>query len=78
MKNGQPRLRWTEFAVEAIIRVLGFSSIGFVALIFLFLSQYSAPTFWENIPGDHWRFPVSKTFGWHQVLVFYPLIIGLP
>ena len=45
MKNGQPRLRWTEFAVEAIIRVLGFSSIGFVALIFLFLLREGVPTF---------------------------------
>ncbi len=50
----------------------------FVALVFVFLSQYSAHPFWENIPGDHWRFPVSRTFGWYQVLVFYPLIIGLP
>jgi SSS family solute:Na+ symporter len=50
----------------------------FLALIFLFLSQYSTRPFWENIPGDHWRFPVSQTFGWYQVLVFYPLIVGLP
>jgi ABC-type phosphate transport system permease subunit len=58
MKNGLPRLRWTEFAVEAFIRVLGFSSIGFVVLIFLFLLREGVPTFFEvplnNLFSTRW------------------------
>ena len=33
---------------------------------------------WINIPPDHLRFPVSDSFGWYEVLVYYPLIVGLP
>jgi SSS family solute:Na+ symporter len=33
---------------------------------------------WEQIPADHLRFPVSTQFGWYELLVFYPLIVGLP
>ncbi|HAA02555.1 MAG TPA: phosphate ABC transporter permease subunit PstC, partial [Syntrophobacteraceae bacterium] len=42
-----PRAGWREFAIEAIIRVLGFSTIGFVLLIFLFLLREGVPIFWE-------------------------------
>jgi phosphate transport system permease protein len=73
MKNGQPRLRWTEFTVEAIIRVLGFSSIGFVALIFLFLLREGVPTFFEiplnNLFSTRW-YPTFDLFG------TLPLILG--
>ena len=31
-----------------------------------------------GIPAGHLSFPVSPSFGWYQVLVFYPLIVGLP
>lgn len=31
-----------------------------------------------GVPGDHLAFPVSPGFGWYQVLVFYPLIVGMP
>jgi SSS family solute:Na+ symporter len=31
-----------------------------------------------DIPNDFLRFPVSSSFGWYEVLVFYPLIVGLP
>jgi phosphate transport system permease protein len=73
MKNGLPRLRWTEFAVEAFIRVLGFSSIGFVALIFLFLLREGVPTFFEvplnNLFDTRW-YPTFDLFG------TLPLILG--
>jgi phosphate transport system permease protein len=73
MKNGLPRLRWTEFAVEAIIRVLGFSSIGFVVLIFLFLLREGVPTFFEvplnNLFDTRW-YPTFDLFG------TLPLILG--
>ncbi len=73
MKNGLPHLRWTEFAVEALIRVLGFSSIGFVVLIFLFLLREGVPTFFEvplnNLFNTHW-YPTFDLFG------TLPLILG--
>jgi ABC-type phosphate transport system permease subunit len=73
MKNGLPRLRWTEFAVEAFIRVLGFSSIGFVVLIFLFLLREGVPTFFEvplnNLFSTRW-YPTFDLFG------TLPLILG--
>jgi phosphate transport system permease protein len=73
MKNGLPHLRWTEFAVEALIRVLGFSSIGFVILIFLFLLREGVPTFFEvplnNLFSTHW-YPTFDLFG------TLPLILG--
>ena len=73
MKNGLPRLRWTEFAVEAVIRMLGFSSIGFVVLIFLFLIREGVPTFFEvplsNLFSTRW-YPTFDLFG------TLPLILG--
>jgi SSS family solute:Na+ symporter len=49
-----------------------------VTLAFLISSQYATTALWENIPSGHWNFPVSDSFGWYEVLVFYPLIVGLP
>jgi SSS family solute:Na+ symporter len=31
-----------------------------------------------GIPGGHLSFPVAEGFGWYDLLVFYPLIVGLP
>jgi phosphate transport system permease protein len=68
-----PPKRWSEFAVEAIIRVLGFSSIGFVALIFFFLVREGLPAFFEiplsNLLGTRW-YPTFNLFG------TLPLILG--
>ena len=30
------------------------------------------------IPDDHLSFPVSDAFGWYDLLVYFPLIVGLP
>ncbi len=49
-----------------------------LSLAFLFLSQGMETSLWQNIPEGHWRFPVSRAFGWYDLLVFYPLIVGLP
>jgi SSS family solute:Na+ symporter len=49
-----------------------------IALIFLVTSQGAISTLWKNVPTEHLSFPVSSTFGWYEVLVFYPLIVGLP
>jgi phosphate transport system permease protein len=69
--NSRPR--WTEFTIEALIRVLGFSSIGFVLLIFLFLLVEGLPLFFE-VPLDdlfstRW-YPTFDLFG------TLPLILG--
>jgi phosphate transport system permease protein len=65
--------RWVEFAVEALIRVLGFSSIGLVGLIFLFLLREGVPVFFEvppgNLLGTRW-YPTFDLFG------TLPLILG--
>lgn len=62
-----------EFLVETLIRVLGFSSIGFVLLIFLFLLREGVPTFVEiepgNLFGTRW-YPTFDLFG------TLPLILG--
>jgi phosphate transport system permease protein len=65
--------RWTEFAIEALIRVVGFSSIGFVALILIFLLREGVPFFFEVPPGNllstRW-YPTFDLFG------IWPLVLG--
>jgi phosphate transport system permease protein len=67
------RTRLSEFALETLIRVLGFSTIGFVVLIFLFLLREGLPVFFEVPPGSlfgaHW-YPTFGIFG------TLPLILG--
>jgi phosphate transport system permease protein len=62
-----------EFLIESSIRILGFSTIGFVALIFLFLLREGLPVFWEVSPGNlfgtRW-YPTFDIFG------TLPLILG--
>jgi SSS family solute:Na+ symporter len=48
------------------------------ALAFLIASQGSLGAVLKGVPPQHLRFPVSSSFGWYEVLVFYPLIVGLP
>ena len=71
--NDSQRIRWTEFAVEALIRVLGSSTIAFVLLIFLFLLREGVPTFFEvppgNLLGTRW-YPTFDLFG------IMPLVLG--
>jgi phosphate transport system permease protein len=65
--------RSLEFFIQAVIRILGFSSIGFVALIFLFLMQEGVPAFLEipldNLLNTRW-YPNFDLFG------TFPLILG--
>jgi phosphate transport system permease protein len=65
--------RLSELAVETLIRVLGFSTIGFVTLIFLFLLREGLPAFFEvpleNLFSTRW-YPTFGTFG------TLPLILG--
>jgi phosphate transport system permease protein len=66
-------MRRAEFAIEALIKVLGFSAIGFVLLIFVFLLREGLPVFVQvplsNLFGTRWY----PTFGLFGTL---PLILG--
>ena len=67
------RSRWGEFVVESGIRVLGFSTIGFVVLIFFFLLREGIPAFSRvplgNLFGTRW-YPTFDLFG------TLPLLLG--
>lgn len=67
------RHNFVEFAIEALIRVVGFSSIGLVVLIFLFLLREGIPFFYEvpmgNLFGASW-YPTFDLFG------TMPLLLG--
>ena len=71
LTNGQARR--AEFLVEAVVRVLGFSAIGLVTLIFIFLLREGLPAFLEvsvgNLLGSRWY----PTFGLFGTL---PLVLG--
>ena len=74
-ESAGPRLqrRRSELAIETLIRILGFSTIGFVLLIFLFLLREGVPVFFEvpmsGLFGIHW-YPTFGIFG------SLPLILG--
>ncbi|NLI81939.1 MAG: phosphate ABC transporter permease subunit PstC [Deltaproteobacteria bacterium] len=72
-RGGISGRRWTEVPIEATIRVLGFSTIGFVLLIFLFLLREGLPIFYEvptgNLFGTRW-YPTFELFG------TLPLLLG--
>jgi len=67
------RLRPVEFAFESGIKVLGFSAIGFVALIFVFLLLEGVPTFFEVKPDNLLSTKWYPTFDLYGML---PLIAG--
>ena len=67
------RARFSELALETLIRVLGFSTIGFVGLIFLFLLREGVPVFFEVPPGSLFSTRWYPTFGIFGTL---PLILG--
>jgi phosphate transport system permease protein len=73
IQSTAPAFNRFEFAVEAFIRVLGFSTIGFVLLIFLFLLKEGVPFFFEvnpaNIFSTRW-YPTFDLFG------TLPLLLG--
>jgi phosphate transport system permease protein len=71
--NESQRFRWTEFTIEALIRVIGFSSIGFVLLIFLFLLREGVPVFFEVPLSDLFSTRWYPTFDLFGTL---PLILG--
>ncbi len=84
-RTSQTRL--SEFAVEALVRVAGFSTIGFVLLIFLFLLREGVPVFLQvpldNLFGTRW-YPTFNFFGTLPLILgsllitFSAIIIALP
>jgi phosphate transport system permease protein len=75
-RNNDPaasRFPYGELAVESAIKVLGFSTIGLVVLICLFLLREGMPAFFEvslgNLFGTRW-YPTFDLFG------TLPLILG--
>jgi phosphate transport system permease protein len=73
MMNDSKTTHWIEFAIEALIRTLGFSTIGFVLLIFFFLLREGVPVFFEVPPGNLFGtlwYPTYDLFG------TLPLILG--
>ena len=71
--NDQFYRKWVEFSIESLIRVLGFSSIGFVILIFLFLMREGLIALldvpWSNLLGTRW-YPILEYYG------VLPLLLG--
>ncbi|MEA3408516.1 MAG: phosphate ABC transporter permease subunit PstC [Chloroflexota bacterium] len=67
------RIRWGEFAIESLLRVLGFSAITFLFLIFVFLLREGVPFFFQvpvsNLFGARW-YPTFDIFG------IFPLFLG--
>jgi phosphate transport system permease protein len=67
------RAHWGEFTIQALIKVAGFSVIGFVILIFYFLLREGLPAFFKiplgNLFGTQW-YPTYDLFG------ALPLILG--
>jgi len=63
----------SEFFIEALIRVLGFSTVGFVLLIFFFLLREGVPVFFEVTPDNLFSTRWYPTFGFFGTL---PLILG--
>lgn len=72
-KAARVRGGWGEFTVEALVRVAGFSTIGFVILIFLFLLREGIPFFGEVAPSAWLAQAWYPTFGKFGVL---PLVLG--
>jgi len=71
--NTAKRTHWSEFAIEALIRTLGFSTVGFVLLIFVFLLREGVPIFFDAQPGNLFGARWYPTFGLFGTL---PLILG--
>lgn len=70
-KPANPHL--SEFLIESMVKVLGFSTIGLVILIFFFLLREGLPMFteveWTNLFGVRW-YPTFDFFG------MVPLLLG--
>lgn len=86
-KTGQAPRSGFEWAIETLIRVLGVSTVGLVAIIFVFLLTEGIPAFFQvsldNLFGTRW-YPTSDLFGAIPLLLgsllitFVAMIIAFP
>lgn len=67
------RTGWNEFIISALIRVVGFSTIAFVIIIFFFLVQQGAPALTEVPPGEFLGTQWYPTFDLYGMM---PLFLG--
>jgi phosphate transport system permease protein len=71
--DSSQRPRWSEFLIENLIRVCGFSAIAFVAIIFIFLLREGLPALSRVSPAEmltqRW-YPTFDLFG------MLPLLLG--
>ncbi len=51
---------------------------GVLVCLWYVASQGIGPSPSGGVPAGHFRFPVSEGFSWYDLVVFYPLIVGLP
>ena len=71
--NRHKRRHWYEFIIESTVRVLGFSTIGCVVLIFLFLLREGIPFFFQVSPDNFLSVRWYPTFDLFGIL---PLVLG--
>lgn len=71
--GGQPSVVRTDFW-QLLLFLAG---LGIMLALALRAVTGQAPGL-EGIPAGHLDFPVAAGFGWYELLVFYPLIVGLP
>jgi len=59
---------------------LGLFAVGLVVCLVLVATAAVSGlgSLFGAAPQGHLRFPISRDFGWYDLLVFYPLIVGLP
>jgi SSS family solute:Na+ symporter len=68
----------------SVVRTDSWQLVLFVGGLVVCLALLSASTsdtgtaLWDSLPAEHVRFPVSSEFGWYELLIYYPLIVGLP
>lgn len=72
MEDGS-KVRWGEFVIENLLRVLGFSAITFLFLIFAFLLREGVPFFFQVPLGDLFGTGWYPTFGIFGLL---PILLG--
>jgi phosphate transport system permease protein len=71
--DSSQRPRWSEFLIENLIRVCGFSAIAFVAIIFIFLLREGLPALSRVSPAEMLKqrwYPTFDLFG------MLPLLLG--
>jgi phosphate transport system permease protein len=78
--DSSQRPRWSEFLIENLIRVCGFSAIAFVAIIFIFLLREGLPALSRVSPAEMLKqrwYPTFDLFGMLPLLLGSVLVTAL-